>query len=74
MIDKIISKVLANKLKRILLDIISPSQSVFIPERLITDNVIVAYKMLHSIKISQYGKRGSMAIKLYISNAYDKVE
>ena len=55
-------------------DIISPTQSVFVPSRLITDNVIVAYKALHSMHIRKKGKTSSLAMKLDVNKAYDQVE
>ena len=41
-IYKIISKVLINRLKQILLSVISPTQNAFVPGRLFTNSVLVA--------------------------------
>ena len=73
-IYKIISKVLANRLKPVLPRIISPTQSAFVLGRLITNNVLVAYDMLHTMHARKKGKKGSMALKLDISKAYDLVK
>ena len=47
---KIYSKVLANRLKNLLPPIITEHQSAFTKGRLISDNILVAFKTLHSLQ------------------------
>jgi hypothetical protein len=72
-IYKIIAKVVANRLKKVLPQIISPYQSAFIPGRLITDNILVAFEALHSMNRREKGKEAYMALKLNMSKAYAQV-
>jgi hypothetical protein len=73
-IYKLISKVLANRLKVVLPDIISCYQSAFIPSRMINDYILAAYETMHSMQTRMWSKVGFMGIKIDMSKAYDRVE
>ena len=68
------SKVLANRLKKILPNIISEHQSAFTKNQSIFYNILVAFETLHSMKKHKMGKTGYMVVKLDMSKAYDRVE
>ena len=63
-IYKIISKLIANRLKPVLNSIISETQSAFIANRLITDNILITFESLHHMKNNCTRKKGFMAIKV----------
>ena len=71
---KIIAKVLSNKLKAVLPQIITENQSAFLFERLITDNILVAFEIIHYLNNKWEGKESFMAVKLDMSKAFDRVE
>ncbi|KAK3014661.1 hypothetical protein RJ639_009556 [Escallonia herrerae] len=70
---KIISTILASRLKSILHKLISPLQAAFVSERLISDNSILVQEIWHTMRHKK-GKNGLMAIKLDMEKAYDKME
>lgn len=71
---KIVAKVLANKLKLILPDLISLNHSAFVLGRLITNNIIIAYETLHSQNSQSHGQNSYMTLKLDMNKVYDRVE
>lgn len=67
---KIVTKIIANRIKKVLLEIISENQGGFVPNRKTVDNVIVVQEAIHSsMKIKEKG----IIIKLDMANAFDRV-
>lgn len=71
---KIISKVIVNCMSSLLDVCIDEVQGAFVRGRLISDNTLIAYEVLHSLKMRKWGKVGNFALKLDMSKAYDRVE
>ncbi|GAA0168847.1 hypothetical protein LIER_23471 [Lithospermum erythrorhizon] len=70
---KVIGKALAMRLQKFLPQLISESQSAFVPNRLITENILLAYEAHHLIKHRKRGNQGLMSIKLDMLKAYDRI-
>ena len=73
-IYKILSKVIVNRLKPFLNSIISEAQSAFVANRVITDNILIAFESLHHMKTQCSKKISFMALKLDMSKAYNRVK
>lgn len=54
--------------------VVSDTQRALIPGRLISDNIMVAYEIMHYLKIKRVDKDGYVALKLDMSKAYDRIE
>ncbi|XP_048494745.1 uncharacterized protein LOC125494904 [Beta vulgaris subsp. vulgaris] len=73
-IYKIISKVISNRLKPILRELISPFQNAFVPGRQMVDNCLIAHELVNNIKQTTSGKQYLAALKIDMFKAYDKVD
>ncbi|XP_019150538.1 PREDICTED: uncharacterized protein LOC109147330 [Ipomoea nil] len=71
---RIMAKMISHTMKPLMENIISDSQSAFIPSRLITDNILTASEVGHYLNRKQCGVVGWSALKLDMAKAYDHVE
>ena len=49
-------------------------QSAFLPERLITDNILVAFELMHYLDHKKEERDGFIAVNLDMSKTYNRVE
>lgn len=70
---KILTKVLVNRLRPWLHTLLSPLQGSFIPGRGTTENIIIAFKLMHYIQKSRTAK-DALALLIDLSKAYDRVD
>ncbi|XP_057746710.1 uncharacterized protein LOC130965976 [Arachis stenosperma] len=73
LIPKVITKVLVNRLRPFLTEIIGPLQSGFIPGRDAPDNIIIAQEILHYMKQTK-SRKGTLAFKIELEKAYDRID
>lgn len=67
---KIITKIIANRIRPLLDKFISPNQHAFITNRSIFDSTVICNEIIHSFKRKK-GSKGWMALKLDFDKAYD---
>lgn len=72
-IYKIITKTIVNRIKPLLPQITSSTQTSFVPGRQITDNIVIVQEVLHTMK-RKHGAKSYMALKIDFKKAYDRLK
>jgi hypothetical protein len=71
---KIITKTIANRIKKVLPSIINEFQSAFLSGRLKTDNSLIVFETFHYLNKTRKKSNGFVGIKLDMAKAYDSLE
>ncbi|PKU65360.1 Putative ribonuclease H protein [Dendrobium catenatum] len=69
---KIAATILVNRLKKCISNLITEEQMAFMPGRSISEHCLLAQEIVHMFKFSK-NKKGLMALKLYMEQAYDNM-
>ena len=70
---KVATKIIVGRIRPLLVGLVSPLQTAFIPGRKGVDNAIIFQELIHSMS-KKKGKEGVMAIKIDLEKAYDHLE
>lgn len=73
-IYKTISKIMVRRLKPLMQRLVTNTQSAFVSERQIFDNITIAHEMIHSLGKQDDLANEWMVVKTDMSKAYDRVE
>ncbi|CAN6551855.1 unnamed protein product [Malus baccata var. baccata] len=73
-VAEIFSKVLANRLKPLMPQLISPMQNDFIADRQIQENLGLAHELFHFFKLRKAKQKFELCIKLDMHKAYNRAE
>lgn len=72
MVIKVISKIVANRLKPLMSKLTAHNQTSSVPGRQATNNIVVLQKLIHSLW-KKKGKMGGMIAKIDLEKAYDRI-
>lgn len=70
---KIRTKVIIQRSKAVLPDLISLTQTTFVLSRQIGDNIVILQEILHTM-CNKVGSKGTMVIKIGLEKAYDRLK
>ena len=73
-IYKTVAKVLVNRLKSIILLCIGGNQAAFVQGRNITDNILIAHKLIQTLNTEETSLAKGASLKLDMEKAFDHVE
>lgn len=71
---KHVFEVIVNRLRSCMNSIIHDAQSVFVEDRLIIDNFMIAFEAFHSMQFGKINNGNYFAPKLDLSKAFDRLE
>lgn len=74
MVYKLVSKVIVNRLRNCMKSIVHYNQNVFVEDRLITDNFMIAFKAFHAMQNGKINNTHDFTLKLDLCMDFDKVE